>query len=102
MPIWGVHDKPCKDCSLAYPTLLNPFPSIGMGQNKVDVTLDRFPEDRRVGILNVSAGAVIEVFHEISKDLDRRFISRKRWKVVIVDVGRGQMFRTKMQFPPIR
>src|ERR1700730_10968462 len=60
MPLWGIHDKPCKDRSTAYLTLLSAFPSIGMSQNEVDIILDGSPQCRGMGILNVSAGTFIK------------------------------------------
>ena len=102
VPIRGVHDEPCKDCSVTYLTLLSALPSIRMSQNKVDVVLDGSPECCRVRILDVSAGAFIKVSHEIPKDLNRRFIPRKSRNVVIADLRRCQVFRAEVKFPPIQ
>jgi len=68
-----------------------------MGQNEVDIALDRSPELRRMSILNVSPRAPIEVTIKSPILLQGFFWGRR--VCVIVDVSGGQTFRTEMEFP---
>jgi len=101
MSFQGIDKEACKNSSTTYLALLRSLPPIRMGQNEVDIALDRSPELRRMSILNVSPRAPIEVTHKICQYFYSGFILGKGGYVVIVDVSGGQTFRTEMEFPPI-
>jgi len=102
MPIWGVLNKPCKNRSTAYLTLLSTLPSIGMGQNEVDIVLDGSPKRWGMSVLYVSAGAFIQIFHEIPKNFYCGLIPREGRDIIIANLRRSQMFRTEVKLPPIK
>src|ERR1700722_3585949 len=100
LSVWSVRDETCKDCGMAYLTLLRTLPSIGVSQNKVNIVLDGCPQGWRVSILYISLGAFIQISHEIPKHLDCRFILRKGRNIVIIDLRR-HIFWTEVKFPPM-
>jgi hypothetical protein len=99
-----LRDKTCKYGSVTNLTLLSTFPSVGVGQNKVDAALDGSPEHLTigVGVLYEGSGALIQVSHKVCEHFDGSLIGWKRRDVRFTLLGRGQTLGTEMKLPPMQ
>ena len=99
-----IRDKTCKYGSVTNLTLLSTIPSVGVGQNKVDVALDRSPERFTIGVggLDIALCALIQVFHEVRKHFNSSLIGWKRRDVSIIFLRGSQTLGTEMKLAPMR
>lgn len=94
-------DESCLNSSFAQAVLLQTFPSIWVGQYKVNVILESEPQlpSVHIGILYIIRRTSKQVAQNIGKSIDGRFPFRKR-RDFFSDIGPLICIVPKMQFEP--
>ena len=97
-----VRYQPCNHSGTADLLLLWAFPSIRMGEDELDVVLQRSPHRSTTSMRldDVVSSAAEEISHEICENLDGTFTLGKGWDVCVFDVRRFQMLCSQVKLPP--
>ena len=94
-------DEACQNSSFAQAVLLQTFPSIWVGQYKVNVILESEPQlpSVHISILYIIRRTIKEVAQNIGKSIDGRFPFRKR-RDFFSDIRPLVCIVPEMQFEP--